>query len=72
MNYSKHQISCDASMAIFTSMLSSIYAGYFRKQVKVKNGMKTQTILIVYIAQNVSIVNTTGKRILNDGVMQSC
>lgn len=76
MNYSKHHICCDASMVIFTSMLSPIfvskYAGYFRKQIKVKNGMKTQTILIVYIAQNVSIVSTTGKRILNDQVMQSC
>lgn len=76
MNYSKRQIYCDASMAIFTSILSPIlvskYAGYFREQIKDKNGMKNQTILIVHIAQNVSIVNTTGKRILNDQVVQSC
>lgn len=69
MNYSKHQIYCDASMAIFTSLLSpmlvSKYAGYFREQTKDKNGMKNQTILIELIAQNVSIINTTGKRVLN-------
>lgn len=63
-------------MAIFTSVLSPIlvskYAGYFREQINDKNGMKTQTILIVHIAQNVSIVNTRGKRILNNQVVQSC
>ena len=76
MNYSERQIYCDTSMAIFRSILSPIlvskYAGYFGEQIKDKNDMKKQTILIVHIAQNVSIVNTTGKRILNDQVVRCC
>lgn len=44
MNYSKCQIYCDASMTIFTSILSPIlvskYAGYFGEQIKDKNDMK--------------------------------
>lgn len=43
-----------------------------REQMKDKSDMKTRTILSVHMAQNVSIVNTTGKRILNDQVVQSC
>lgn len=70
MNYSQRQIYHDASMVIFTSILSpilvSMHAGYFREQIKNKNRVKTQTILIVLIAQNMSIFNTIGQRILND------
>jgi len=73
MNYAKCQFYCDASMAIFTTILSPVlvskYAGYFREQRKDKKGMKTQTILVVHMAQNVSIVNTTERRILNDQVV---
>lgn len=76
MNYYNCQIYYDASMTIFTSILSPIlvskYAGYFREQIKDKNSMKTQTILIVHVAQNANIVNTTGRGILNDQVVQSC
>lgn len=70
MNYSQRQIYHDASMVIFTSILSPILvstcAGYFREQIKDKNSVKTQTIVIVPIAQNTSIFNTMGQRILND------
>lgn len=56
MNYSQRQIYHDASMVIFTSILSltlvSMHAGYFREQIKDKNGVKTKTILIVLIAKN--------------------
>lgn len=70
MNYSQRQIHRDASVVIFTSILSPIlvstHAGYLREQIKDKNCVKTQTILIVLIAQNMSIFNTVGQRILND------
>lgn len=55
MNYSQRQIYRDASMVIFTSILSlrlvSMHAGYFREQIKDKNSVKTQTILIVLITK---------------------
>lgn len=70
MNYSQRQIHCDASMVIFTSVLSPILvstrAGYFREQIKDKNSVKTQTILVVLIAQNTNILKTMGQRIFND------
>lgn len=70
MSYSQRQIHCDASMVIFTSVLSlilvSTHSGYLREQIKDKNSVKAQTILIVLIAQNMSIFNTMEQRILND------
>lgn len=58
MNYSQRQIYRDASMVIFTSILSpilvSMLARYFREQIKDKNCVKTQTISIVLIARDIA------------------